>query len=51
MSKIDELIERLCPDGVEFKPIRAVYTRIYKLGDKESNHMFRAAIALPNKAA
>lgn len=28
MSKIDELIQELCPEGVEFKKIKDVYTRI-----------------------
>lgn len=28
MSKIDELIQTLCPDGVEYKKIRDVYTRL-----------------------
>ena len=28
MSRIDELIERLCPDGVEYKPIKTVYNRL-----------------------
>lgn len=28
MSKLDELISELCPDGVEFKTIKEVYTRL-----------------------
>ena len=28
MSKLSELIAQLCPDGVEFKPIKEVYTRL-----------------------
>ena len=28
MSKLDELISKLCPDGVEFKTIKEVYTRL-----------------------
>ena len=28
MSKLDELMARLCPDGVEYKPIKNVYTRL-----------------------
>ena len=28
MSKLDELIQELCPDGVEFKPIKDVYQRL-----------------------
>lgn len=25
MTKLEELIQELCPDGVEFKPIKEVY--------------------------
>ena len=28
MSKIDDLMAELCPDGVEFKKIKDVYTRL-----------------------
>ena len=28
MSKLDELIKTLCPDGVEYKKIKNIYTRI-----------------------
>lgn len=28
MSKLDELIKELCPDGVEYKKIKDVYTRL-----------------------
>ena len=28
MSKLDELIAELCPDGVVFKPIKDEYTRL-----------------------
>lgn len=28
MSKIEDLIQELCPDGVEYKPIREIYTRV-----------------------
>ena len=28
MSRLDELIQELCPDGVEFKPIKEVYQRL-----------------------
>ena len=28
MSKLDELIAELCPDGVEFKTIKEEYTRL-----------------------
>ena len=28
MSKLEELIERLCPDGVEYKPIKETYKRL-----------------------
>ena len=28
MSRLDELIAELCPDGVEFKKIKDVYTRL-----------------------
>ena len=28
MSKLDELIAELCPNGVEFKPIKEIYTRL-----------------------
>ena len=28
MSKLDELIAELCPDGVPFKRIKDVYTRL-----------------------
>ncbi|MBO5640717.1 MAG: hypothetical protein J5916_12490, partial [Oscillospiraceae bacterium] len=28
MSRLDELIAELCPDGVPFKKIKEVYTRI-----------------------
>ena len=28
MSRLDELIAELCPDGVEYKKIKEVYTRI-----------------------
>lgn len=28
MSKLDELIQELCPDGVEYKPIKDVYKRL-----------------------
>ena len=27
MSKLQELIDRLCPDGVEFKPLGALATQ------------------------
>ena len=28
MSRLDELIQELCPDGVEFMPIKDVYQRL-----------------------
>ena len=28
MNRLDELIAELCPDGVEFKKIKDVYTRL-----------------------
>ena len=28
MTKLEELIQELCPDGVEFKPIKEVYQRL-----------------------
>ena len=28
MSKLDELLAELCPNGVEFKPIKEVYIRL-----------------------
>ena len=28
MSRLDELIAELCPDGVEYKPIKEVYLRL-----------------------
>lgn len=28
MSKLDELIQEYCPDGVEFKPIKEIYQRV-----------------------
>ena len=28
MSKIDDLIKKLCPDGVEYKKIKDVFTRV-----------------------
>ncbi len=28
MSRIDELIEKLCPDGVEYRPIKTIYERL-----------------------
>lgn len=28
MSRLEELIQELCPDGVEFKPIKEVYQRL-----------------------
>lgn len=28
MSRLDELIKELCPDGVEYKKIKDLYTRI-----------------------
>lgn len=28
MSKLEELVQQLCPDGVEFKTIKEVYTRL-----------------------
>ena len=28
MSKLDELISELCPDGVEYKPVKEVYQRL-----------------------
>lgn len=28
MSKLEELIQEFCPDGVEFKPIKEVYQRL-----------------------
>jgi type I restriction enzyme S subunit len=28
MSKLDELIQELCPDGVEYKSIKDVYQRL-----------------------
>ena len=29
MSRIDELIERLCPDGVEFRELKSVAKFLY----------------------
>jgi len=28
MSRLDELIQEYCPEGVEFKPIQEVYQRL-----------------------
>ena len=28
MSRLDELIQEYCPNGVEFKPIKEVYQRL-----------------------
>ena len=28
MSKIDEMITKFCPNGIEYKPVKEVYTRI-----------------------
>ena len=28
MSKLEELIKKYCPDGVEYKPIKEEYTRL-----------------------
>ena len=28
MSKLDELIQQYCPDGVEYKPVKEVYHRL-----------------------
>ena len=28
MSKLDKLIQELCPDGVEYKPVKEVYSRL-----------------------
>ena len=28
MTKLEELIQELCPDGVEFKPVKEVYQRL-----------------------
>lgn len=28
MSRLEELIQHLCPNGVEFKPIKEVYQRL-----------------------
>jgi type I restriction enzyme S subunit len=28
MSKLEELIAELCPDGVEYKKIKNIYTRL-----------------------
>lgn len=30
MSKLDELIQKLCPDGVEYKTIKEIATDIYR---------------------
>ena len=34
MSRLDELIQELCPDGVEFMPIKDVYQRLKTSLDK-----------------
>ena len=28
MNKLDELIQELCPNGVEYKPVKEVYHRL-----------------------
>lgn len=37
MSRLDELIAELCPDGVEYKPLGSLITRVREKGKDDTN--------------